>query len=94
MVNEPNMNNNRKWTQYQYKTKILFNAVFHRPDWGPCFGDLMVRDLSNTHRNNSMEPEGFESPNGHALYSDGGKIFMGGEDGSFQTLEIEVFLVL
>ncbi len=24
MVNEPNMNNNRKWTQYQYKIKILF----------------------------------------------------------------------
>ncbi len=70
------------------------NAVFHRPDWGPCFGDLMVRDLSDTHRNNSMEPEGFESPNGHALYSEGGKIFMGGEDGSFQTLEIEVFRVL
>ena len=66
---------------------------------GPVFGggecadhDLFVGDLSNTHRDNFMDLNTYEFPNGKSGEA-GGIFIVGGEDCFFQTDDIEVFEV-
>ena len=71
------------------------NAVCHQSGWGPKFGigDLVVSNESNTNMRSWVRSHSYDAPNGQTGKAAG--IFIhGGEDGDFQTEEIEVFQVI
>ena len=72
-------------------------AVLHSSSHGPTFGgdmlfgrDLYVFNSSNTNRRSSMNLSSYEYPNGLSG-REGGRFIVGGADGNFQTVEVEVY---
>jgi len=86
---------NHSNTPLKLKVKPTQIAVYHNSNCGPSFGDgcdLYVPSLSNTNRNNYMNLNAYEFPNGKSS-TEGGKFIVGGSDNKFQSVEIEVFQV-